>query len=102
MEIIAEGSVLVLRGDFDVRSTAAVREAIDACLEATPGDVVLDLTGVTAIDLTALRVVVGATRRADRTGRRLVLRGCGPSVRRMLHLSRLARAVEVERTAVPV
>jgi hypothetical protein len=27
------------------------------------------------------------------------LRGCGPAVRRMLHVSRLARFVEVERAA---
>ena len=36
---------------------------------------------------------------ATREGHHLMLRGCGPAVRRMLHLSRLSRFVEVERAA---
>jgi hypothetical protein len=40
-----------------------------------------------------------ATREASRSGQRLTLRGCGPSVRRLLHLSHLIRVVELEREA---
>ena len=49
--------------------------------------------------MTALKVLAVATRQASRDGHHLTLRGCGPSVRRMLHLSRLIRVVEVERVA---
>jgi anti-anti-sigma regulatory factor len=45
-------------------------------------------------------VLAYATLEAGRSGHHLRLRGCGPAVRRMLHLSRLARVVEVERSAV--
>ena len=99
MEIVADGRTLVLSGDFDVRSTMEVRAAIHEALDAFGDDVVLDLTEVHAIDLTAARVLAYATLEAGRSGHHLRLRGCGPAVRRMLHLTRLARFIEVERHA---
>ena len=100
MEILSDGPVLHLSGDFDVRSTWEVRTAIYEHLEGHDEDVVVDLTEVTTIDMTALKVLAVATRRASAAGHRLTLRGCGPAVRRMLHLSHLIRIVEVERVAV--
>jgi len=76
-----------------------VRTAIYDHLEGHDEDVVVDLTGVDVVDLTALKVLAVATRQASRSGHHLTLRGCGPAVRRMLHLSRLIRVVEVERAA---
>jgi anti-anti-sigma factor len=100
MDIMTDGPTLVLCGDFDVRSTWEVRDAIYDHLGGHAGeDVVVDLTAVETVDLTALKVLAVATRRASRDGNHLTLRGCGPSVRRMLHLSRLMRLVEVERRA---
>ena len=100
MDIMTDGPTLVLSGEFDVRSTMEVRNALYDHLEGHAEDVVVDLTQVTVVDLTALKVLAVATRRASREGHHLMLRGCGPSVRRMLHLSRLIRVVEVERQAV--
>ena len=100
MEIVTDGSTLVLSGDFDVRSTWEVRAAIYDHLEEHDEDVVIDLTDVYVVDVTALKVLAVATRQAVRSGHHLTLRGCGPSVRRMLHISRLIRVVEVERQAV--
>ncbi|HEU4811719.1 MAG TPA: STAS domain-containing protein [Nocardioides sp.] len=99
MDIVTDGSTLVLSGDFDVRSTWEVRNAIYEHLEGHDEDVVVDLTDVTTVDVTALKVLAVATVRAIHSGHHLTLRGCGPSVRRMLHLSRLIRVVEVERLA---
>jgi anti-anti-sigma factor len=102
MEIVADGHTLVLSGDFDVRSTMDVRSAIHEAMYVENGfdqDVVIDLTNVHAIDLTAARVLAYATLEASRAGHHLRLRGCGPAVRRMLHLTRLARFVEVDRAA---
>ena len=99
VEIVFDGPTLLLSGDFDVRSTMEVRSAIHAALEGYDHDVVVDLTGVQTIDSTAARVLAYATLEASRAGRHLRLRGCGPAVRRMLHLTRLARFVEVERAA---
>jgi anti-anti-sigma factor len=99
VEIITDGPTLLLSGDFDVRSTWEVRNAIYELLDGHDDDVVVDLTDVTTIDMTALKVLAVATRQASRAGHHLMLRGCGPAVRRMLHLSRLIRVVEVERAA---
>ena len=99
MDMVTDGPTLILSGDFDVRSTMEVRAAIYDHLRNHDEDVVVDLSEVTAIDVTALKVLAFATRQASRSGHHLTLRGCGPSVRRMLHLSRLIRVVEVERAA---
>lgn len=99
MEIVTDGPTILLNGDFDVRSTMEVRATIYQHLSAF-GHVVVDLTEVTTVDLTALKVLAVATRQAGRDGHRLTLRGCGPAVRRMLHLTRLAHVVEIERPPV--
>jgi anti-anti-sigma factor len=99
MDIVHDGQTLVLHGDFDVRSTMEVRTAIWEHLSGVEQDLVVDLTGVETLDLTAARVLAYATLEAGRSGHHLRLRGCGPAVRRMLHLSRLARVIEVERAA---
>ena len=97
MDILTDGPTLVLSGDFDVRSTMEVRTAIYEHLEGHDEDVVVDLTDVGSVDVTALKVLAVATREATRAGHRLVLRGCCPAVRRLLHMSRLIRVVELER-----
>ena len=99
VDITTDGETLVLSGDFDVRSTWEVRTAIYEHLEGHDTDVVVDLSEVTSVDVTALRVLAVATRRAIQSGHHLTLRGCGPAVRRLLHISRLAHAVDVERAA---
>ena len=99
MEIITDGPTLVLSGDFDARSTWEVRNALRERLAGAEREVVVDLSAVDMVDLTALRVLAFASREAVRTGGHVTLRGCGPAVRRMLHLSRLMKFVEVEREA---
>ncbi len=99
MDIISDGHTLVLHGDFDVRSTWEVRTAIYQRLEAFDDDVVIDMTDVFTIDATALRLLAVATRHAWLSGHHLTVRNPGPAVRRMVHLTRLAHAIEVERIA---
>ncbi|PUA80491.1 anti-sigma factor antagonist [Nocardioides currus] len=99
MDITFDGTTLVLHGDFDVRSTFAVRTALYERLEGFEQDIVVDMADVDTIDVTALRVLAVATRRATSAGHHLTLRNCGPSVRRMMHLSRLAHSFYVEREA---
>ena len=93
------GCLLVLAGDLDVRSTWDVRNAIYELLGSYDGDVVIDLTDVDSVDVTALRVLAVATRQALRDGHHLTLRGCSPAVRRMLLISHLNRLVQVDRRA---
>jgi anti-anti-sigma factor len=99
MDILTDGPTLVLCGDFDARSTSRVRSALNERLEESDYEVVVDLTHVASVDLPALRVLAYASHAAPRTGHHVTLRGCGPQVLRMLHLSRLIRFVEVDRDA---
>jgi anti-anti-sigma factor len=99
MDISTDGPRLVLTGDFDVRSTWEVRTALYDHLAAHTDDVVLDLSEVATIDVTALRLLAVATRYAQAHGHHLTLRGCCPAVRRLMLVSRLYRMVEVEPAA---
>ncbi len=100
MDIRNDGPTLVLCGDFDGRSTYAVRTAITERLAAeAERELVVDLTGVRSVDVPALRVLAYASHFASRTGHLVRLRGCGPQVIRMLLLTRLMRFVEVDREA---
>lgn len=101
MQIVTNGDTIRLAGDLDVRSTDRVREAVRTAL-GEHRHVVVDLTDVGTVDLTALRVLAFASTRAVRSGHRIILRGCGPAVLRMLHLTRLIRVVELERDGVAV
>lgn len=94
MDITTEGSTLVLWGDFDVRSTGEVRDALYEHLTRHPS-VEVDLSRVVAIDLTALRVLALASHRAIGEGHHVTLSGCGPEVRRMMHRSRLRPLLDV-------
>ena len=98
MDITRDGAVLLLGGDLDVRSTMEVRNAVYDLLSSYETDVVIDLSEVESIDVTALKMLAVATRQAVRDGHRLTLRGCSPSVRRMLLLSHLNRVVAVDRS----
>lgn len=101
MQIIESGMTLHLVGDFDVRSTGSVREAIYAHLAESGGaTLVVDLSDVEVVDVTALKVLAAATRRASRDGLHIRVRGCRPAVRRLLHISRLGRVLEFEREPV--
>ena len=99
MDIISDGPVLVLHGAFDVRSTPEARVAIYERLAGPDDEVVIDMTHVTTIYVTALRLLAVATRHAWLNGHHLTIRNPGPAVRRMAHLARLAHALEVERDA---
>src|SRR5436190_18765734 len=76
MEIVHDGHALVLSGDFDVRSTMEVRSAIHEHMGGTGQNLVLDLSGVTTLDVTAARVLAYASLEAGRSGNHLWLRAC--------------------------
>ena len=93
------GRVVALAGSLDVHAAADVRLALADAVEQGDGDLVVDLAALEAIDATGLGVLVGAHRRAGRTGRSLVLRDVTPAVGRVLLLTRLDRVLRTSRTA---
>lgn len=95
LEAMDDGHVLVLRGRLDLPAAADLREALHQALDRGSGDLVLDLGALEIRDSSGLGVLLGAHRRASRTGRRLVLRDVPPATQRMLRRTRLHRVLHV-------
>lgn len=96
MEATTEGQVLVLAGRFDGRSTGQVRDLLYEQIDHYD-DVVVDLTAVDSVDVTALRMLAAASALLERDGRNLTLRGCRPAVRRVIAFTKIRTVLQVER-----
>ncbi|MER7667206.1 STAS domain-containing protein [Kitasatospora sp. NPDC096128] len=82
-------------GDLDLCTAPELRRSLSAALRAYR-EVVLDLSGVEFMDCSGLGALVHAQNQADRLGARLILRGAGPRVLRLLKLTGLNRRLVVE------
>lgn len=96
MHIRGDHAELVVGGRLDVRNAADARTVLHSALDGGRGDLVLDLTELDSWDATGLGVIMGAHRRAGRTGRRLVLRGVPDRMQRLLVATRLHRILAIE------
>jgi anti-anti-sigma factor len=100
VEVSQEDAAVVLSGRLDGRCSASVRAALHEYIDQHPDrDVVVDLTEVESIDVTMLNLLAAAALRVERTGRRVVLRGLSPSVRRVIAFGGWRRLFRVERDA---
>jgi anti-anti-sigma factor len=95
---VEPGQLVQLAGRLDVHTAADVRLALADALELGEGELVIDLASLEGVDATGLGVLVGAHRRAGRTGRTLVLRDVTPPVHRVLFLTRLNRVLRLSTT----
>ncbi|MFJ1790955.1 STAS domain-containing protein [Kitasatospora griseola] len=82
-------------GEIDLDTAPALCRALAAAL-ASHREVVLDLSEVTFMDCAGLGALVRARNQADRSDRRLILRGAGRCVVRLLKLTGLHRRLAVE------
>ncbi len=96
MKQTMNGNTLELSGSLDVRCISELRTAVYRVLEEHTGDVRVDISRVESVDLTTLKMLAVANRVAERDGRRVVLSGGSPGVRRLLHLSHLRWMLPVE------
>jgi anti-sigma B factor antagonist len=98
MENVSADSRVIKIGPYlDVRSVAATRTALSAMQDAADGDVVVDLSELEVIDAAGLGMLAAAHVRGERSGHRLVLRGCSKDLRRVLAVTRLNRVLHVEK-----
>lgn len=81
--------VIELRGELDMLTAPDFRTCLDAAIEATSGDVVVDLAGVDFIDSSGLTELVAAHRSLRDRGRQLHLDSVAPRVTRVLQISGL-------------
>ena len=89
---------LVKIGSYlDVRNVGQVRTVLHRAIAQADGDIVVDLAGLEIIDAAGLGMLTAAHLRAERSGRRLVLRNCSDDVRRVLAVTRLNRLFHIDR-----
>ena len=85
---------LVLRGELDLSTVKKVEDEL-AALEAGEKVVVLDLSGLTFLDSTGLRLMVTADQRAQKDGRRLVIVKGPETVQRVFSITKLDETLEM-------
>lgn len=88
------GRVLKISGELDVATAPDLQSALEG-LTGTPGDIRLDVSGLEFMDSSGLKVLVFAARSLGERGR-LVLVHPSPPVARVLELSGLATAPNIE------
>lgn len=100
MEVAEEDAAVVLSGRLDGRCSDRVRTLLYEHIGRHPDrDVVVDLTEVESIDVTTLNLLAAAALRLERTGRRIVLRGLSPTLRRLIAYGGWRRLFRIERDA---
>ena len=89
------GVVIELAGELDLATAPIIEEAIAQAEATRPPLLVLDLSGLTFMDSTGLRIVLAADAAARRETRRLVVvRGPDP-VHRVFLMALLDRRLEI-------
>jgi len=81
---------VAVRGDVDLGTVDALSQALDQATRGG-GQVVIDMTDVTFLDSTGVRVLVEAYRSAQRSGGALYVRGARHWVARVLEVTGVAR-----------
>lgn len=98
LEVSADGERLVVVGEIDASTSRQLADHLDP-LPGSSGEVVLDMSDVSFVDSSGLRVLIDAHQRADRAGRSLVIVEPSHVVRRLLDISGLEGVLRVRPTA---
>jgi anti-sigma B factor antagonist len=94
----AADAVLVLNGEIDMATAGDLRAATGRTLEGKPERVVLDFAGVTFCDSQGLSTLISINREVSAAGSRLVLTNVGDFMSRLLEITGLRAAFELEET----
>jgi anti-sigma B factor antagonist len=86
---------LLLRGELDLSTASKAEEELRRAESSEPALLVLDLSGLTFLDSTGLRLIVTADRRARDEGRRLAVVKGPETVQRVFSITRLDERLEM-------
>ncbi len=91
--------VLALFGELDISQTAQVEHELRSLERQRPAALVLDLSGLTFLDSSGLRLILEADQRSQRSGRRLAIIPGPERVHRVFLVALLDRRLEFVATA---
>lgn len=91
-------TVIAVRGELDIATTATVRNRIRTILADTTTPVIIDLSGVSFCDTSGLALLMGAQRRARLHGVAITLAAPRPNVSNLLRITGLDRAFVIHPT----
>jgi anti-anti-sigma factor len=103
LEIVAfnsESRGLRLTGELDLSTTETLLKAVEEPLASGEGDLLLDLSDLTFMDSSGLRVVIGLASRLEGKGK-LVLKSPGPMVLRLFELTGVTHLPNLELRHAP-
>jgi len=86
---------VALRGELDLSTTDRVQRELDRVEAASPSVLKLDLSGLTFLDSTGLRLIVAADQRAREADRRLVVVKGPVAVHRVFSITKLDERLEM-------
>lgn len=92
----ADDAVLVLTGEIDMATAGNLRAATGRSLQEVPGRLILDFAGVTFCDSQGLSTLISLNREVSAAGSRLVLANVGEFMGRLLEITGLGAAFEVD------
>ncbi|HEY7043813.1 MAG TPA: STAS domain-containing protein [Nocardioidaceae bacterium] len=92
-------SLVKIGSHLDVRNVGHVRTMLNSVIGSTtdPADVIVDMGALEIIDAAGLGMLTAAHLRAERAGKRLVLRNCSNDIRRVFAVTRLNRILHLDR-----
>jgi anti-anti-sigma factor len=90
--------VLTLTGELDVTNAAEAEEAVRVAWQDSPSHLVFDLSRLTFMDSTGVRVLVRARRLATERHGTIALAGLTPSVSRIIEVTGLNQAFAIHAT----
>jgi anti-anti-sigma factor len=102
-DVRPDRTVLAVRGELDLATVPALREAVDDVLPASPPRLHLDLSGVSFIDSTGCRELLRTADRGATAGVpvELVVPAQNRQVRRVLDLLQLEQRLPIHDVAPP-
>jgi anti-sigma B factor antagonist len=90
---LGQAAVIHFSGEMDVATAPRVEDAFALCGQSC--DVIVDLTEVTFLDSTALKVLVINAKKLSGAGYQIRLQGLSDLQRRLLHITGLSAVLNV-------
>ena len=95
MNAAEDTTIVALEGEIDLAMVPDAERRIGDAEASQPGRLIIDLSEVTFMDSSGLRVILTAHRRAEEAGRGFAIVKGGDTVNRLLEVTGLAERLEL-------